>query len=1049
MEPRGHSQGDSTGALRARGRRRALGGAAMLALAVAGLAGTLWWLLSPPSPGIDDPQRLALARSLASEANRVVDGRISGLAYAPPPVLTRGVVPPAPSPEVRIAAARIDKRARDEDSSRNRAALGVAYLALRDWDRAVEALEDAAQREASSPDILNDLAAAYLARAAQAGRVEDWVHGLAAAERSMALDPARPEPLFNRAIALRGLHLPFEEAEGWRRFQALERSGGWSAEASGRLRELADYPHPPASEDNQTLRERIEDDVLARWGAAVERDDAAAAGELLDEAQRLSRQLSGNHGDAMAGDEVARIRRLQAGETSARRSLARGHQLFAAARARFVDNDIVEAARLMGDAATPLRQGGSPYAAWAPVYAAIAARSRGQSAEALGLLAAIPRPLPPAFATLTARVTWTEALAHGTLGRYDRARDALLAAVAQFRAAGEARNALAAQTILAETEWFLGNRESAWSNLLAVLSLVDDREPTRQIQPFDLAATMALGAGLPESALVFHNALVRLAAVPAFRAEALLRRARTHVRLGHRELASRDLSDAQSALTASGSRIQIDRVSADAESVRAELLSESDCPQAFGHIEAALAYFNRVAGSIRRASLLNLRSRCRARTGDAAGAAADLQDAIALFEARLGGIVSIADQLQAFELERTTFDDLVALQAVEQRDDQAAFATAERARRGILAGVWKERGDDSTAASIPEDVAVVYFESIPDRVLVWVLTRERRTTFERPIPQAGLVRLVAGIQRAISQGADLAALRPHSAPLFDAVIAPALAAADSGARSKPRIVFVPDGPLHGVPFAALPDASGRALLETRTVAVAPSLETFLAASARLNAFEPASVLAVGDGHDPVTSGLPMLPNADREARAVGDLYPRRTVLVGQDATVPRFLASPARVVHFAGHSVLNERYPMLSRMLLARDARAGDVGWLLATDIAAHRFDRTDVAVLATCEGAAGRRVEGEGAVSVARAFFAAGVPAVVASLWPVDDDLQTLVVEFHRALRAERDAAGALRRGQLAILEERGRSAPVRAWGGFIMLGGMRSRPLNTLRAS
>jgi CHAT domain-containing protein len=101
--------------------------------------------------------------------------------------------------------------------------------------------------------------------------------------------------------------------------------------------------------------------------------------------------------------------------------------------------------------------------------------------------------------------------------------------------------------------------------------------------------------------------------------------------------------------------------------------------------------------------------------------------------------------------------------------------------------------------------------------------------------------------------------------------------------------------------------------------------------------------------------------------------------------------------------------------------------------------------VLATCEGAAGRRIEGEGAVSVARAFFAAGVPAVVASLWPVDDDLQTLVIEFHRALRRDGDAAQALRSGQLAILKERGRSTPVRTWGGFIMLGGMQQRPANS----
>jgi CHAT domain-containing protein len=98
--------------------------------------------------------------------------------------------------------------------------------------------------------------------------------------------------------------------------------------------------------------------------------------------------------------------------------------------------------------------------------------------------------------------------------------------------------------------------------------------------------------------------------------------------------------------------------------------------------------------------------------------------------------------------------------------------------------------------------------------------------------------------------------------------------------------------------------------------------------------------------------------------------------------------------------------------------------------------------MLATCEGAAGRRLEGDGAVGVARAFLGAGVPSVVASLWPVDDDLQTLVVGFHKALRSGRDAASALQAGQLAILQERGRTAPVRSWGGFIALGGMSPRP-------
>jgi CHAT domain-containing protein len=242
--------------------------------------------------------------------------------------------------------------------------------------------------------------------------------------------------------------------------------------------------------------------------------------------------------------------------------------------------------------------------------------------------------------------------------------------------------------------------------------------------------------------------------------------------------------------------------------------------------------------------------------------------------------------------------------------------------------------------------------------------------------------------------------------------------------------------LFELPFAALPDDQGRPLMDRRTVAVAPSFKAFVSASKRLGSFVPSSVLAVGDGHDARASGLPKLARADQEAAEVGRLYPAQTVLLGADATKRRFLGPRASVIHFAGHSVLNERYPMLSRMLLAPDR--SDSGWLLQSEITPQLFRGTGVVVLATCEGAAGQTVAGEGVISIAQAFFAAGVPAVVASLWPVDDDLQTLMTTFHRALNNGRDAAQALRTAQRALLAERGPNTPVREWGGFTTLGGL-----------
>src|SRR4029077_1452060 len=148
------------------------------------------------------------------------------------------------------------------------------------------------------------------------------------------------------------------------------------------------------------------------------------------------------------------------------------------------------------------------------------------------------------------------------------------------------------------------------------------------------------------------------------------------------------------------------------------------------------------------------------------------------------------------------------------------------------------------------------------------------------------------------------------------------------------------------------------------------------------------------------------------------------------------------VIHFAGHTIVNLQFPLFSRMLLAPDPGDRDSGSMMASDITHDRFAAAQVVVLATCEGAAGRLLEGEGVISIARAFFGAGVPSVVASLWPVDDDSHGLLTAFHRELRSSRDAARALRAAQLMRMRDGGQHIPVRAWGGFVALGG--STPAN-----
>lgn len=1004
---------------------------------VTALAAGAWsrGLLVPRS---ERPELRELFAAIGDEPTRPVHGRIAGLSYWPRPTPPRGARGAKVSPEVTIAAGEIEKLARAEGNSLSNAALGVSYLALGDPGRAVEMLEDAVFDEPANALFQNDLAVAYLERAAAETRPEDWAAALTAADRAIAHDPRRAEAHFNRALAFEGLHMSAQAIDAWRTYESVEPSGAWRAEAV-KAREAVEERRTHAmaaavAPGNQALRERVEDELLPQWGSAVERGDTQAAERVLVEVERVANQLARGGGDAMARDAVALVRRLQAaGDRRAVERLATGHRLFGEARTRYIADERLEASDLMAQAAIHFRQAASPYQYWAPIYRALYLRPVGRSGAALEAFQAAP-PYRDAdeYRYLRGRRAWVEGLALQTVGRYDTGRLLLADAATLLREAGEHDSEIGTLTTLAETEWFLGERAQAWARLVGVLQAVD-RTTTARVAHLSQAAKMALGAGLAEAALEFHDALV---AVPIERASVRLERAMTRIRVGDRDGAAKDIEIAASLTPVFDVR---DRTSIDLEIARAELLSATDCRRSLHHAERALPGLERADGTIRRAALLTVMARCQVTLGNVRDAQTRLLAAIDLFEARRGGLAP-SDRARAFELERAAYRELLFLHAVRRGDHQSALAVAERARAGVLAEAWPEARVVPSHTVLPDDVAVVYYEALADRVLVWVLTREGRAAFDVPIGEAQLRQSVGRIRRAIDRGADVAGLRNQTADLFRALVAPALAKADGAAQQsrKVRVVFVPDGPLFGLPFNALPDESGRPLIETRVVATAPSLMTFLAASARLGDFSAASVLAVGDGHDEASTGLPSLPGADAEAEQVARLYSRRTLLTGHGATKQRFLRARADVIHFAGHSIVNEHYPMRSHMLLAPDPGVGDSGQLLGSDITADRFRGTGVVMLATCDGAAGRPVEGEGAMSLARAFLGAGVPAVVANLWPADDDLQTLMETFHTTLRTERDPATALRAAQRAILRERGANTPVRVWGGFTLLGGM-----------
>ena len=113
----------------------------------------------------------------------------------------------------------------------------------------------------------------------------------------------------------------------------------------------------------------------------------------------------------------------------------------------------------------------------------------------------------------------------------------------------------------------------------------------------------------------------------------------------------------------------------------------------------------------------------------------------------------------------------------------------------------------------------------------------------------------------------------------------------------------------------------------------------------------------------------------------------------------------------------------------ALELAAGEL--LTVTDLPAN-FGARELVVLAGCESAGGRMLDGEGAFGFSRAFLSSGTRGVVATLWPVRD---TAAEKFGCALHESLIAQGS---PSIAVREaaQRLRESGEPDWAAFQLLG-------------
>jgi CHAT domain-containing protein/tetratricopeptide (TPR) repeat protein len=273
----------------------------------------------------------------------------------------------------------------------------------------------------------------------------------------------------------------------------------------------------------------------------------------------------------------------------------------------------------------------------------------------------------------------------------------------------------------------------------------------------------------------------------------------------------------------------------------------------------------------------------------------------------------------------------------------------------------------------------VAFVPLPTDMPSWGIWRSRlRLARLQELPSEHLVR---GVLRSI----------------YDVFLAPVVDLLPAG---KP-LVLAPSGMMAMFPLAAAMRPDGRPMLDERPIVIVPSA-AYLDVSAQRR-YE--RVLAMSHVGVPGTPSF--IPLADIEADLVGAAFHQAMRLAG-DGLTPEgaaALASQVDVLHFACHGALDMEHPEATGMILPNG------GYLNVLDL----FGRislagASLAVLSACDVGTELPRPGDEHVSLVRGFLVAGVPAVVASLWPANDlSTMLLMTRFYGILHEGRGVAEAL----------------------------------------
>ncbi len=1046
----------------------------------------------------------------AFREQRPTEARMTGFGYALSNVTRGGQAgnqkEVADYLQLEEAELLLRKAAREKEGAETLHALGKLYLAKREFDKAIEQFEKAITYNPNNAQTHSDLGAALVEKLKKSGdRMRDRPEAVDKAfshiNRALELDENLLEALFNRALLyqLQNLYGPAREA--WKKYLEKDSSSRWAEEANAYLKELQQKSSSSGEEKYEGLyrdflqaRGTGEDDKAWRlYNDSYQRHGNYITNKLIDEflefskedkqqeaedriqtveyIARLSQQKSE---DLFLSDLASAYRQANKGQ---REMLAQGRSLRQSAYdLSFNKSQHQKAIDAYLKAKILFTQGQAPPEVITAEYwiAEAFLRQSNHNKSLMGLLSV-------AETCERQRYRWLRALSFnriaGVLGdqfSYSEALRYCFESASEFSLIGDKSGQLRALINQASLYRFVGKYhdalnlcKSSWH--LANEVAADDRWT---IILYAIAGWSYYRLGLYSAALEFQKESVRIAEkidVPQAISRYSVYAGLIYSRLKDYDTAissiERGLNIGQQQKHSSADQDMINY----ARLYLGQVYREAGRPAEAIKVHEQAAEFYRKSGweanSYITAKEILLD---QIALGDISSAHRQLGLVLEFLEEHRKKILQQSYRNSFFDMEQGVYDIAIgfAYETLDQPEQAFDYSELSRARslldsatltsqiindlaipEEVLSGSTRPMTLAEIQPHIPVETQILQYAVLKDRVVAWVVTRERVESRAIALDAEELsTRVKAYLSQVSKPAAEVdQSLRKMSSALYQSLIAPVENLLDK----KRKLCIVADKILNFLPYSSLiSPRTGRYLIEDYSLLFAPSSTLFVRTTE--NAERKARtgterLLSVGNPvFDQNVFDLPDLSSAATEAKAINTIYGGGISLVGKYATKKSLLKEIERsdVVHLAMHYDPDERSPMLSRLILARGSNSKDEAesTLALHEVYGLKLSKARLVVLSSCQTNAEQYFDGEGSIGLSHAFESVGVPLVVSSLWQANSDTTAkLMIRFH-SLRKMSGAStvDALREAQIEMLRalDKRLQHPY-YWAAFIVGGG------------